>query len=94
MSRLYRNRMEYIEALRTVLEAREDFKDLEYHRNSATQEEYLFLTDILGRVFYFDITGLRNEDVYHSMAQVECGVQPQCYIFDRKRMLEVARMFN
>lgn len=94
MSRLYRNRMEYIEALRTVLEAREDFKDLEYHRNSATQEEYLFLTDILGRVFYFDITGLRNEDIYHSMAQVECGVQPQCYIFDRKRMLEVARMFN
>lgn len=94
MSRLYRNRMEYIEALRTVLEAREDFKDLEYHRNSATQEEYLFLTDILGRVFYFDITGLRNEDVYHSMAQIECGVQPQCYIFDKKRMLEVARMFN
>lgn len=94
MSRLYRNRMEYIEALRTVLEAREDFKNLEYHRNSTTQEEYLFLTDILGRVFYFDITGMKNEDVYHCMAQVECGVQPKCYITNRNKMLEIAKMFN
>ncbi len=94
MSRLYRNRMEYIEVMRLALEAKEDFKDLEYHRNSTTQEEYLFLSDILGRVFYFDITGMRNEDIYHSMAQIECGTQPDCFISDRRKMLEIGRMFN
>ena len=94
MSRLYRNRMEYIEVMRMALEAKEDFKDLEYHRNSTTQEEYLFLSDILGRVFYFDITGMRNEDIYHSMAQIECGMQPECFISDRRKMLEIGGMFN
>ena len=94
MSRLYRNRMEYIEVMRMALEAKEDFKDLEYHRNSTTQEDYLFLSDILGRVFYFDITGMRNEDIYHSMAQIECGMQPECFISDRRKMLEIGRMFN
>ena len=94
MGRLYRNRMEYIEVIRMALDAKEDFKDLEYHRNSVTQEEYLFLSDILGRVFYFDITGLPNEAIFHVMAEVECGVQPQCYITDKKKMLEVGKMFN
>lgn len=94
MSRSYRNKLEYIKNLRTILEAKEDFKNLEYFKNQGTQEEYLFLTDILGRVFYFDVTGMPNEAIFHVMAQVECGVQPQCYITDKKKMLEVGRMFN
>ena len=94
MSRTYRNKLEYIEALRQVLSAREDFKDLEYHKHPATQEEYLFLSDIVGRVFYFDVTGLRNEDIYHSLAQIECGQKPQCYVEDPAKMYEIGKMFN
>ena len=94
MSRVYRNRKEYIESLKEVMSAKEDFKNLEYYRSSDSREEFLFLTDIIGRVFYFDITGLPNDKVYHSMAQIECGVQPDCFIADRKRILEVAKQFN
>ena len=94
MSRMYRNRKEYIETLRTILDAKEDFKDLEYHKHPSTQEEFLFMSDILGRVFYFDITGMPNEQIFHSMAMVEVGQVPECYITDKARMLEIGRFFN
>ncbi len=94
MSRLYRNKQEYIDTLRTVMDAREDFKDLTYHRNPTTQEEYLFLSDIVGRVFMFEITGMKNEQIYHVMAMIECGQKPDCFITDPKKMLELGKLFN
>ena len=94
MSRLYRNKQEYIDNLRTVIDAREDFKDLVYHKNPTTQEEYLFLTDIIGHVFMFDITGMKNEQIYHIMAMVECGHKPDCFIADPKKMMELGKLFN
>ena len=93
MSRMYRNKMEYIEAIKTVLEAREDFKDLTYNR-STTGEEYLFLQAITGDVFMFEITGLKNEQIFHIMAQVECGQRPECQITDRDKRLELGKLFN
>lgn len=94
MSRLYRNKQEYIDNLRTVIDAREDFKDLVYHKNPTTQEEYLFLTDIIGHVFMFDITGMKNEQIYHIMAMVECGHKPDCFIADPNKMMELGKLFN
>lgn len=94
MSRLYKNKQDYIVILKAVIDAREDFKDLVYHKNPTTQEEYLFLSDIVGRVFMFDITGMKNEDIYHTMAMVECGQKPDCFISDPNKMMELGKMFN
>lgn len=94
MSRLYKNKQDYIVILKAVIDAREDFKDLVYHKNPTTQEEYLFLSDIVGRVFMFDITGMKNEDIYHAMAMVECGQKPDCFISDPNKMMELGKMFN
>lgn len=94
MSRSYRNKQEYIDNLRTVIDAREDFKDLEYHKHPSTQEEYLFLSDIVGRVFMFDITGMQNDQIYHIMAMVECGQKPDCFITDPNKMMELGKLFN
>lgn len=94
MSRLYRNKQEYIDNLRTVIDAREDFRDLAYHKHPTTQEEFLFLSDIVGRVFMFDITGMSNEQIYHTMAMVECGQKPDCFISDPNRMMDLGKMFN
>ena len=94
MSREYKSKTEYIEAIKTVLEAKEDFKDLIYHKHPSKQGEYLFLSDILGRMFMFDITGMKNEQIYFIMAQIECGVRPECQITDRAKMLELGKLFN
>lgn len=94
MSRAYRNKQEFIDNLRAVMGAREDFKDLVYNKHPSSQEEYLFLTDIIGHVFMFDITGMRNEDIYHTMAMVECGQKPNCFISDPQKRMELGKLFN
>lgn len=94
MSRVYRNKQEYIDNLKAVLSAKEIFKDLAYHKHPSTQEEYLFLTDIVGRVFIFDITGMQNSQIYHTMAMVECGQKPECFVADPKKKFELGKLFN
>lgn len=94
MSRVYRAKQDYIDSLRAVMGAREDFKDLVYHKHPSTQEEYIFLTDIVGHVYMFDVTGMKNEQIYHSMAQIECGSMPACYITDKDKMMELGKLFN
>ena len=94
MGRMYREKLRYIESLKTVMSAREDFKDLEYHKNPTTQAEYLFYKDIIGRVFMFDISGMPNEQIYHVMAQLKCRQKPDCYISDPKKRMEIAKTFN
>lgn len=87
------NRKQYIACLREVLSAREDFKDLEYHRDKTGNKEYLFLTDLVGRVFILDVTGYTEHQIFHEFAQFECGKLPSSYVDDNKRMMEIARLF-
>lgn len=94
MSRIYRNKLEYIENLKMVIDAKEEFKDLTYHKNPTTQEEYLFMTDIIGHVFMFEITGMTNDQIFHVMALVECGQRPECFITDPAKRLELGKLFN
>lgn len=94
MSRIYRNKKEYIDNLAIVLEAREDFKELQYHKHPTTQEEYLFMSVITGEMFMFEITGKRNEDIFHIIAQIECRQRPECQITDRDKRLELGKLFN
>lgn len=94
MSRAYATRMNHIKLLNEVLSAREDFKNLELHRHGATGEEYLFLTDIIGHVFMFDVTGYSSASITHTLAQIECGMKPKNLITDNAKKLELAKMFR
>lgn len=94
MSRTYATRVNHIKALNTVLSAREDFKSLELFRHNATGEEYLFLTDIIGHVFMFDVTGYTRASINHTLAQIDCGIKPRNLITDNAKKLELAKMFR
>lgn len=94
MSRAYRSKAEYVENLKTVLGAREEFKNLEYHKHPSTQEEFLFMSVITGEVYMFDITGYKDEAIFHTMAMIECGQKPDNQITDREKRLELGKLFN
>ena len=95
MSRMYRSKTDYIEALNTVLEARDDFDHLEYHRHPSTGKEYLFLSALTGEVFMFDVTGYSEANIFHLMARVECeGLNVDNLIKDPKQKLEIAKLFR
>ena len=95
MSRVIRSKQEYIEALNTVLDAREDFKDLTYHKHPSNGEEYLFLSALTGEVFMFDITGYSEANIFHCIATIECeGLNVDNLIKDAHKRLEIAKLFN
>lgn len=91
MSRVYKNKQDYIETLAKTLEVRDDFKSLEYRRNR-DGNEYLILTSIAGDVFMFDITGYSEAQIYHTLAIVECGYKPRNFIKDRNKRTEIGRL--
>lgn len=93
MSRTYYNRARYIDNLSIVLEARDDFKQLDYHKHT-NGEEFLFMHLLTGDVAYLDITGRTDAEIFHVLAQIECGITPPELIKDNKRRLEIGKLFN
>lgn len=86
------NRKQYIGALKACLSARHDFGNLEYFKDNTTAEEYLILSDIVGHIFMFNITGMKEALIYHTLAQVECGKVPKNYIQDKAEVMRIAKL--
>lgn len=85
-------RKQYIGALKACLSARNDFGNLEYFKDNATAEEYLILSDIVGHIFMLNITGMKEALIYHSLAQIECGIVPRNYIQDKAEIMQIAKL--
>lgn len=85
-------RTQYIGALKFCLQARKDFKDLEYVADIVGEGEYLILSDIIGQVCMLDITGYPNAMVCHSLAQIECGIPPMNLITDKAEIMRIATL--
>lgn len=92
MSRIYRTKENYISLLKAVESAREDFGNLEYRRNHKG-EEYLILTNIIGNVYMFDITGYSCSQIKHILSMIECGIRPANMIEDTKKRMEIAKLY-
>ena len=91
MSRIYRTKENYIGLLKACEQARTDFGDLKYVRN-AKGNEYLILSNIIGNVLMFDITGYSEVQIKHTLAMVECGQIPKNIISDTDLKMEIAKI--
>lgn len=96
MSRMYRNKLEYINNLKTILDAREDFKDLEYKKHPSNGSEYLILSAITGEVFMLNVTGYSEAHILHCLAEIECNGFNAIdnLVVDRAERLELGKLFN
>ena len=90
----YTTRENYIKALNYVLSAKENFKGLKYCRDSQTNEEYLIMSNVIGEAFVFDVTGITDAEMYHSIAVIEAGKVPSNFITDRKKLIDIGKRFN
>lgn len=86
------SRKQYIGILKECLEAREDFKDLDYVVDVPNSKEYLILSDIVGQVAMLDITERKEADIFHMLAQIECEIVPDSFITDKAKKMEIARL--
>ena len=91
MNKLMKRR-NYIGVLKECLSARSDFNDLKYVRDITTDDEFLVLSDIIGQVYMLDITGQKEAQIWHSLAQIECKEVPSNAVTDRTEMMRIAKM--
>ena len=91
MSRVYREKSNYIGLLRMCLQVREDYGNLTYRRD-AQGNEYLILSDIIGQVSMFNITGFSEEKILANICYIMCGNTPNNIITDKKERMRIARL--
>ena len=39
-----------------------------------------------------DITDQKEADIYHMLAQIECGIAPNSFITDKAKKMQIARL--
>lgn len=92
MAKEYMSKGEYINLLSNVVSVRHDVIGLEYHKNQKG-EEFMFLKLMTGFTAYFDITGLKEDEIFHILAQIDCKIAPTHQVKDPAKRLEIGKMF-
>lgn len=92
MSNTHKDKEIYAKKLKECLNARPDFKDLQYCVTSTG--EYLALTGITGDTFMFDITGYEKDQMLTTVAEVVCGLAPGNYITDYAKRAEIGKQLK
>lgn len=87
---MYWNKADYVQALDEVLCAREDHKKLSYYKTN--EGEYLTLSNIIGNVWYFNITNYDEARILHTVALIEAGRKPNNLITDTATLMRIAKL--
>lgn len=82
----------YIGKLSECLKAKDDFKDINYYRNSEGKE-YMVMRDIIGQTLMMDITGYTEAKILRCVSEVVCEEVPANLITDPEERLKIARLF-
>ena len=86
---MYWNKADFVKELNKVLGAREDHKALNYHKNKSG--EYLTLSNIIGNIWYFDVTDYDEARILQTIATVIAGKSPKNLITDTARLMSIAK---
>lgn len=82
----------YIGVLNECLKAKDDFKSINYYRNSECKE-YVVMQDIIGQTLMLDITDYSEAEILRCVAEVVCEEIPKNLITDNEERLKIARLF-
>lgn len=89
---------DYAQVLDAALAPMMDFDSLDYCINNVTQEEFLRLSDRIGSVCYFDITGMTCGEILKDICKVvlldQARLAPGSVITDIRKKRKVADMFR
>ena len=89
---------DYAQVLDAALAPMMDFDSLDYCINNVTQEEFLRLSDRIGSVCYFDVTGMTCGEILKDICKVvlldQARLAPGSVITDIRKKRKVADMFR
>ena len=89
---------DYCQVLDAALAPMMDFDSLDYCINNVTQEEFLRLSDRIGSVCYFDVTGMTCGEILKDICKVvlldQARLAPGSVITDIRKKRKDAEMFR
>lgn len=86
---MYWTKTAYVQELDKVLRVREDHKALIYQKNK--DGEYITLSDVIGNVWYFDVTNYDESRILQTIVTVLAGAKPCNLITDTARLMGIAK---
>ena len=86
---MYWSKADYVGELNKVLKAKADHKALNYYKND--NGEYMTLSDIIGHIWYFDVTGYDEARLLQTVASVIAGKRPHNLITDTAKLMSIAK---
>lgn len=86
---MYWNKADYVKTLDKALTVREDHKSLDYYK--VGDSEYMTLANIIGNIWYFDVTGYDEASILQTIANVIAGKRPHNLITDTTRLMSIAK---
>lgn len=97
---IYASRKSFIEdGLGGVLQAKQDFAGIKYARNAVTEQEYMRIGDVFGRVVCINITGDSLDKILQEVSRVvlmgtEKVSAPAGVVNDIATLREIAPLFK
>lgn len=88
-----KRRKEYLKDLAAAMSAKKDFNGMRYEKVAETSQEFIFISDLIGNTYFFDITGYSNESVYQMICLMEAGIRPNALVTDNDKKREIAELF-
>lgn len=89
---MYWNKADFVKELDAVLGVKDDHKELKYYKRN--DGEWLTLSDIIGHIWYFDITGYDEARILQTVADVVAGHKPKNLIEDTSKLMCIAKGIN
>ena len=94
----FTSRKEYIEGLSKALNPLQDFDQVKYARTYTTEEEFVRISDVLGKTCFLNVTALPLSEVFKDVVKCalieELNCLPGSLIVEKAKMREIAPLFK
>lgn len=92
---IYAKKKAYVEeTLKAMLEPMYDFGNIQYARNSVTNEEYVKFVEADGYPRYINVTGNNESAIGREVCRMVCNQTPTGIIKVREKQIEINKLFG
>ena len=95
LEQMYAKKKEYVEkTLKAMLAPMYDFGDIQYARNTVTNEEYVKVVEADGYPRYINVTGNNESAIGREVCRMVCNQTPTGIIKVREKQIEINKLFG
>ena len=95
IEKMYADKKAYVEqTLKAMLKPMYDFGNIQYARDTVTNEEYVKFVEADGYPRYINVTGNNESDIGKEVCRMVCNQTPTGIIKVREKQIEINKLFG